>query len=69
MSQHRGAVSDGEKVTLTNKWRTSLTSVCIILCQFVQMIPVGAGINGSLHIVKGLGAPLNKPSGSWPRIP
>ncbi|KAI8663202.1 MFS domain-containing protein [Fusarium keratoplasticum] len=68
MSQHRDTVRNREKAAHTNNWRTSLTSVCIILCQFVQMIPVGAGINGSLNIAKGLGAPLSKPSGSWPRI-
>ncbi|RSL86404.1 hypothetical protein CEP52_015821 [Fusarium oligoseptatum] len=57
MSQQQVASRDGEKSTQANKWRTSLTSACIILCQFVQMIPMGAGINGSLHIVEGLGAP------------
>ncbi|RMJ09416.1 hypothetical protein CDV36_010975 [Fusarium kuroshium] len=55
MSQHQGTPRDGEKAAKTNKWRTSLTSACIILCQF--MIPMGAGINGSLHIAEGLGAP------------
>ncbi|KAH7267961.1 major facilitator superfamily domain-containing protein [Fusarium solani] len=64
MSQQRGAVRDGGKAAHPYKWRTSLTSFCIILCQFVQMIPVGAGINGSLHIAKALRAPLSKPSGS-----
>ncbi|KAH0428188.1 efflux pump antibiotic resistance protein [Colletotrichum camelliae] len=37
------------------KWRKAVASACIILCQFIQTIPLGAGINGGLNMAKELG--------------
>ncbi|KAF4956797.1 hypothetical protein FGADI_3579 [Fusarium gaditjirri] len=38
-----------------SSYRGSLTSFAIILCQFVQMIPYGAGITGAAHMAESLG--------------
>ncbi|KAM5349223.1 hypothetical protein ACJ41O_005730 [Fusarium nematophilum] len=58
MFQNEGAARTGEeKRAQSNRFRMFVTSACIVLCQFVQMIPVGAGINGSLHIAEELDAP------------
>ncbi|KAF4420174.1 putative MFS-type transporter [Colletotrichum fructicola] len=37
------------------KWRKAAASACIILCQFIQTIPLGAGINGGLNMAQELG--------------
>ncbi|KAF5526526.1 putative MFS-type transporter [Colletotrichum aenigma] len=45
-----------ESVSETDgKWRKAAASACIILWQFIQMIPLGAGINGGLNMAKQLG--------------
>jgi hypothetical protein len=37
-------------------WREVLIGACIILCQFTQMIPYGAGVNSAFLIGDDLGA-------------
>ncbi|KAF4820507.1 putative MFS-type transporter [Colletotrichum siamense] len=48
--------NDSEPVSKADeKWRKAAASACIILCQFIQTIPLGAGINGGLNMAKELG--------------
>ncbi|KAF4995351.1 hypothetical protein FDECE_12843 [Fusarium decemcellulare] len=56
----RDVPDEGDSRKARTWHRDALTSASIILCQFVQMIPFGAGINSSLHIAQSLGAPLEE---------